>query len=160
MNANKRFSSRHVTLILLSGSLLLNHIASATAADSSLFVEVFTTADFPVIENSASAMSQNNMIRVEHYKIDSLHRLQEKLSEELPPESGRAKQRVLQRLGTLSPETNKAIEQAATGLAKAMQYGLDRFPAMVINGEVVMYGVTELAVAVRWYRDWQEQQSP
>ena len=48
------------------------------------------------------------------------------------------------------------MQHAAMGLAKAMQYGVDRYPAIVFNGEVAIYGVTDIGEALDRYRLWRE----
>ena len=45
------------------------------------------------------------------------------------------------------------------GLTKALQYGVDRTPAIVINGSAVIYGVTNLVDAVHRYEAWREGES-
>ena len=39
------------------------------------------------------------------------------------------------------------LENAAIGLVKAMQYGLDRYPAIVFDGQFVVYGMTDRVAA-------------
>ncbi|MEA2093693.1 MAG: DUF1525 domain-containing protein [Pseudomonadota bacterium] len=41
------------------------------------------------------------------------------------------------------------------GLARALQYGIDRYPAIVFDGQLVVYGVTELGQALHQYYHWQ-----
>ena len=45
-------------------------------------------------------------------------------------------------------------KNAAIGLAKAVQYGIDRYPAIVFDGRVVVYGVTDLVEALDRYKAW------
>jgi len=47
------------------------------------------------------------------------------------------------------------MQRAAIGLTKALQYGIDRFPAMVFDGQCVVYGVTDLGQALHRYHLWQ-----
>jgi integrating conjugative element protein (TIGR03757 family) len=42
------------------------------------------------------------------------------------------------------------------GLAKAMQYGIDRYPTIVFDGKYVVYGVANVREALQQYRKWQE----
>jgi hypothetical protein len=37
-------------------------------------------------------------------------------------------------------------------LTLAARYGIDRLPAIVINGESVIYGVTDIPSAIQMYR--------
>jgi integrating conjugative element protein (TIGR03757 family) len=46
------------------------------------------------------------------------------------------------------------MQRAAMGLAKAVQYGVDRYPAIVFDGQVVVYGITDLEAALQHYRAW------
>jgi integrating conjugative element protein (TIGR03757 family) len=50
-------------------------------------------------------------------------------------------------------------KNAAFGLAKAAQYGVDRYPAIVFDGRAVVYGVTDLVDAVERYETWQREQA-
>ena len=36
------------------------------------------------------------------------------------------------------------MQRAAMGLAKAMQYGIDQYPAIVFDGDLAIYGVTDI----------------
>ena len=55
----------------------------------------------------------------------------------------------------MNHEALAEAKAAATGLAKALHYGLDRHPAVVVDETVILYGVTDLGEAIRRYRDWQ-----
>ena len=50
-------------------------------------------------------------------------------------------------------------KNAAFGLAKAVQYGVDRYPAIVFEGRAVVYGVTDLVEALNRYEAWQREQT-
>ena len=49
------------------------------------------------------------------------------------------------------------MQMAAHGLAKAMQYGVDRYPAIVFDGQAVVYGVTDVQTAIAHYRAWRRE---
>ena len=49
------------------------------------------------------------------------------------------------------------VKNAAIGLAKAVQYGIDRYPAVVFDGRVVVYGVTDLVEALDRYEAWEQE---
>ena len=46
---------------------------------------------------------------------------------------------------------------AAKGLMRALQYGINRYPAIVFDGQAVVYGVTDIETAARLYDHWMEQ---
>ena len=52
------------------------------------------------------------------------------------------------------------MQRAAMGLAKAVQYGVDRYPAIVFDGQMVVYGVTDLEAALQYYRAWRTGRQP
>ena len=51
------------------------------------------------------------------------------------------------------------MKHAALGLARAVQYGVDRYPAIVFNATAVVYGVTGLVEAVQRYDAWRGAQA-
>ena len=67
------------------------------------------------------------------------------LSRDLPADSTQAERLLQTRLACLSPAT---LIQGWQGLARARQYGLDRLPAVVCNGQGLVYGVSDGAVAL------------
>jgi integrating conjugative element protein (TIGR03757 family) len=67
---------------------------------------------------------------------------------------------VLQRFQQLNEKDRTRMKQAAIGLAKAVQYGVDRYPAMVFDGGAVIYGVTDIHQALLRYRQWREGRRP
>jgi hypothetical protein len=42
-----------------------------------------------------------------------------------------------------------------SGLVQAMQYGIDRYPAIVFDGKAVVYGITDVRAATQRYQQWQ-----
>lgn len=108
-------------------------------------IEVFTDAMNPV------AGSANTMTL---YHIDRIDRFQQALSKDLPSDSEAAKQTVLQRFQRMDRQLSGELENAANGLLKAMQYGIDRYPAIVFDGRAVVYGITDIQAATQRYRQW------
>ena len=124
-------------------------------------IEVFTSAERPLIEtdaNDSGGDSQGLAITV--YEIDGIQSLERELSLDLPVEPQPSKAMVLQRLQRLDAPTRARMHSAATGLAKALQYGVERYPAVVFDGEAVVYGLTDLNVALEQYRAWQTGRQP
>jgi integrating conjugative element protein (TIGR03757 family) len=60
----------------------------------------------------------------------------------------------LQRIQHLDAQIRSRMQSSAQGLAKAMQYGIDRYPAVVFDGQAVVYGVTDLQAAIGHYQTW------
>ena len=114
-------------------------------------VELFTTAARPLPGHSP-ATGQDIQLTV--YHLDGLARLNAILSHQLPPKPEVAKAMAATRLGALTERQQADLRATATGLLAAQRYGLTRYPALVINGEAVLYGVTDPTEAVRQYRRW------
>ena len=112
-------------------------------------VEVFTAAGLPV-------GTDNMGDRVQVFEVDGIERFEAALSHGLPPDRDAARGAALGRIGQLKEGQIRPVRSAASGLCKAMQYDIDRYPAVVFDGQAVVYGVTDLADAFHRYRGWQK----
>lgn len=120
----------------------------AIADDDFSSIEVFTDSRTPVRDNHSSATV---------YKVDRIDRLQQVLSEGLPSDPETAKQAALHRFQRMDSQISSELENAAKGLVQAMQYGIDRYPAIIFDGRAVVYGVSDVQAAIRIYEQWQEE---
>ncbi|PLY13899.1 MAG: TIGR03757 family integrating conjugative element protein [Sedimenticola sp.] len=121
-------------------------------------LEIFTTTDAPIAGEAGinrQALSGEKEFHV--YELDGIRRTEAKLSEGLPADPEQSKRVVLQRFQQLSEEDRTRIQRAAMGLAKATQYGVDRYPAIVFDGQAVVYGVTDVQTALAHYRTWRRE---
>ena len=124
-------------------------------------IEVFTSAERPLIETDANDSGGDLQgLAITVYEIDGIQSLERELSLDLPVEPQQSKAMVLKRLQRLDAPTRARMHSAATGLAKALQYGVERYPAVVFDGEAVVYGLTDLNVALEHYRAWQTGRQP
>lgn len=117
--------------------------------------------DEPVIEafvaGDARAPAKTGGATV--YVIDGIHRLQAGLSRDLPGDPQAAREIVLRRFGQMETAQGLQLENAAQGLARAMCYGIDRYPAVVFDGRAVVYGVPDIDAARRIWRRWTKVQA-
>ncbi len=133
--------SHRLFLIILTGVL-----GEPILADEPVTaIEVFTDSMNPVASSA-------NAITV--YHVDRIDRLQQALSKDLPTDPEAAKQTALQRFQRMDRQLSTELENAANGLLKAMQYGIDRYPAIVFDGKAVVYGITDIRAATQMYRQW------
>ena len=93
------------------------------------------------------------------YVIDGIHRLQAGLSRDLPGDPQAAREIVLKRFGQMETTQGLQLENAARGLARAMRYGIDRYPAIVFDGQAVVYGFPDIDAARRIWRRWKKAQA-
>lgn len=119
-----------------------------------LSVEVFTAAERPV---TGADHDRLRAAVVTTYAVDGLERFESRLSEGLPADASAAKEEALRRVQQLDDTRMAPAKNAAIGLAKAVQYGIDRYPAVVFNRRVVIYGVTDLVEALDRYNAWQQE---
>lgn len=126
-------------------------------AGEALSIEVFTTSERSVI---GADQERLRTVTVTVYAVDGLERFESGLSEGLPADPETAKTEALRRIRHLDDTGMAPAKNAAIGLGKAVQYGVNRYPAIVFDGRAVVYGVTDLGDAVARYAAWREAQSP
>lgn len=119
-------------------------------------VEVFTTSVLPIARAPDLPRPQSGVIELQIYELDGIQLIEAKLSDGLTADSEKSKRVVLQRFQELREDDRARMQRAAMGLAKAMQYGIDRYPAIVFDGEVAIYGVTDIGEALHRDQEWRE----
>ena len=135
--------------------------AVADTPRASTRVEIFATAD--QITAAGEAVERTEDARdtdFQLYRMDGIQSIEAKLSASLPADPQGAKSLAMQRIQRLDASTSAEMKSAAVGLAKAMQYGIDRIPAIVFDGQAVVYGVTDVQTALDYYRAWKSEERP
>ena len=126
-----------------------------------LVVEVFISDKHAVIGAYIADLDRNSrQLAIVVYKITAIQSIERDLSANLPAEPQQSKQIVLYRVQGLGEQTRSRMQAAAMGLAKAMQYGIDRYPAIVFDRQVVVYGVTDLKAALGFHQAWRAGAKP
>lgn len=121
---------------------------SAWANEEPESIEVFACSTFQEI---------NSMKHTTVYRLDRIDELQKDLSHQLPGDPEKAKQLALRRFQRMDAQLSYQLENAAKGLMRALEYGINRYPAIVFDGQAVVYGVTDIETAARLYDQWMEQ---
>ena len=132
--------------------------AADLATDRSPHIEVFTTENQPITGVNA-ILEDNPWANLHVHKLDAIERLEDELSSGLSANPDHAKRQALQRLQRISSDTEEQLERTARALAAAAQLGIEKYPAIVFDHKVVIYGLTDLPLALSVYRKWQEDQS-
>ncbi|MCB0257502.1 MAG: TIGR03757 family integrating conjugative element protein [Anaerolineae bacterium] len=125
-----------------------SEFAIEQAIEQAPTIEVFTDSRHQVVPGNVSTTV---------YVIDRIHRLQQELSSDLPADPEPAKVLALQRFQRMDTHLSRELENAAKGLVQAMQYGIDRYPAIVFDGQAVVYGLTDIPAATQLYQRWQAE---
>jgi len=143
-----------IVLVLLAGSVVQ---ADQNGVGHPHIVEVFTTTESPVTSEAVLDTKLGyREIEFHVYALDGIQRIETKLSQGLTADPEQSKRVVLQRFQQLHDDDRAQLQRAAMGLAKAMQYGVDRYPAIVFDGEVVIYGIADIREALHRYKQWRE----
>ena len=143
-----------IVFLLLGGGVVQ---ANQNEVGHPRLVEVFTTADSPV--NGVTALNTQpayREIEFHVYELDAIRRIEAKLSKGLTADPKQSKRVVLQRFQQLQEGDRAQLQRTAMGLAKAMQYGVDRYPVFVFDSVVVIFGVTGIREALHRYQLWRE----
>ena len=150
------FRAQFIAIILLLATSL-GCYADESGKDKVLFIELFTTSEPLTNINSNLPPGNPTGVKYTHYEIDQINQLQRELSRGLPKDAEQAKQLVLERFQLIDATVSQRLEHTAKGLVKAMHYGIDRTPAIVFDGQAVIYGVTDVDEATKRYRQWRER---
>lgn len=145
-------SSKFVLAFIVSLSVPTQAEAPSTVWPHS--TDVFTTEKTP-IESVEQVADEHPGIAIHIHVLDTIEGLEDQLSRGLSAQPEQAKRQALERLQRLPPDSRAQLEQSAKGLALALQLGVHRYPAIVFNQQQVMYGVTDLYWALRYYQAWQ-----
>lgn len=138
------------TFFIISATVTAAFCEFSWASDGLHSIEVFTDSTLHKIGDKGN---------VTVYVIDRIDQLQKALSKDLPTDPEKAKQEALHRFQAMDTRLSQQLGNAAKGLVKAKHYGIDRYPAIVFDGEAVVYGVTDLDTANRVYLQWQAEGS-
>jgi len=143
------------TLHLFLIAVLFPALLQAGSPDASIpsSIEVFTNGQHPV--------SGTASVPIQIYDLDAPDRLEDALSADLPLNPEQAKTIALKRLNDLGAELADMVNQAYEGVTKAMSYELTKIPAVVFDdGASVIYGISDINEAIKYYQAWQQEMTP
>ena len=119
-------------------------------------IEVFTASDLPPTPRDSTRAH----VEMRVYELDGIARFEARLSANLPGGPGSSRNIALQRVRQVNETDRARMRHAAVGLARAAHYAIDRYPAMVFDGQVAVYGLTDVAAALGHYRAWRAANPP
>ena len=119
-------------------------------------IVVITSDQRPVSgAESLIVVAASSSLDVQILNLGAVTAIERKLSEGLPADSVQAQALVEQRVVDIGRSNLEAeIRKAYLPLATMMSYGLDRYPVIIFDRSAVIYGVTDLPLAVSQYRQW------
>ena len=104
--------------------------------------------------------ARQQVISVEILDIAPVIALEEKLSVGLGPDTGRAKRQLERRINRASDDEKLLAVNAARARSEAIAYGIQQFPAIVIDDLYVAEGEFDIRRAVRLWRQQKLRQDP
>ena len=138
--------------LLLSTSLVC--YGDMSNKENTPLIEMFTSSQASVYGVQRSNKVEG--VEFTRYEINRIRQFLSELSEGLPKDAVQAKQLVLARFQSMDTTVSQQLENSGKGLAKVMHYGVDRTPAVVFDGQAVVYGVTDVEQAIKHYTQWRE----
>lgn len=148
-------------LLVLFASYVTAGAAYAASSDATVRVEVFTTTDLEVVGRLGIGINEQAQSIDQHvYELNGIQLVEAELSKDLIGDPDQSKYLVLQKIQNLDDQVRARMQRSAIGLTKAMQYGVDRFPVIVFDGQAVVYGVTDLEAAIAHYEAWRKVAKP
>jgi integrating conjugative element protein (TIGR03757 family) len=151
-----KFAQSVVAMALMVLSLTLAYASTPLNAIEVVFNDQTPVSNVNLIQSSLQAQG----VTVAFYNLDAPAQLGKALSQGLPANVELAKKIVQERLHQDgSAALNARYQNAYRALTQSLAYELDRFPTIVFNhGQAVVYGVTDLAVALQIFQRWQASQ--
>lgn len=123
---------------------------ACAAAPSWAGIEVFTVAGSPVVNVPEGAAV---------VELDQPGRLDAELSDGLPTTESAATEELQRRMqGAEWQDMAARYQRAARGVARAWMLGVEQVPAVVLDGEYVVYGEHDVQAALNQIQDYQRQQ--
>lgn len=138
----------HTLLAALITAAIVLSPAYAETPLGPLRIDVFTTEDRPV-RGATEFLKHHPGATLHVHRVDRIERIEAELSFNLSADPDKAGRQALERLQGLSKERQEQLEQTAKGLALAVQLGIERVPAIVIDQDRVIYGMTDLAAVLQ-----------
>lgn len=128
---------------------MLLAVVIGQSASAQVAVPPPLTARVEVFTNSSILLKSTEGAKI--YYLDGLMQLEDQLSQGLPADADQASIIVRQRAKALGRALQERAMNAGEGMTRAAYYGVNRVPAVVFNGQAVVYGVTDIAQARALY---------
>lgn len=160
---NPRLSAfiRSLSLVGLLLSLVLpGFLQALPVAPLPRHIIVITANKAPITDSANKAgFLQRQGIPLERYNLDAVDALEARWSKDLPTTESAAKQAFEKRLNAVGKDVfSKELVEAYRGLSTAIQYKIDRYPAVIFDRQWIVYGVTDLEVALHRYAEFMARQ--
>ncbi len=111
-----------------------------------------TNDDYPY-RNLAIAKASATAFKL--LNLDAVDILEQHLSQHVPADKRPAETTIKQHIAEIGQaQLNQQLRDAYEPIIMAMRYGVDRYPVVIFDGRAVVYGITDLQVALNHYIQW------
>lgn len=118
-------------------------------------LEVFTdAARFPVTGQTTDG------VNVTIYDLAAPQTIAKTLSVGLPADPEAARLLAAKSIDANQASLTNELKVAYQGQAKALEYDLSHYPALVFNGTAVIYGLADIGAGLKRFYAWHERQQP
>lgn len=129
--------------------LLLVSSATVSSADWPQMIEIFIAA--PVRMNGISDARGRGVV-VEVLDVSAAARIESRLSKSLPATQSVATRQGKKRLRHVTAKEKSEVLDGVRARYRAAEYGIDQFPAIVIDGMYIFGNTTSIVETVRHWR--------
>lgn len=140
-------------LVIFAG--IMSFACAGVQARSSLWPEsalIVTSDKYPV---STSGSFEGYIPKLTLLNLDSVSQIESRLSDGLSANEKLATAEFHRRVEAVGKaRLESELRSAYQAVGAAMAYRLDRYPAIIFDEQVVVYGLTDLSQALEKYRQW------
>lgn len=138
------------------GLLAALALAGAAHAQGVLTVEVFANSAMHITPQP----DQRLPYQLKVYRMDGLQQLEASINQQLPQNEAQARDWLASNQARIQRQMTPQAVEAANGIALAHHYKIKRLPAVVIDRQAVVYGLTDVEAAIRRYQATRGGQAP
>ena len=138
------------------GLLAALALAGAAHAQGVRTVEVFANSAMHITPQP----DQRLPYQLKVYRMDGLQQLEASINQQLPQNEAQARDWLASNQARIQRQMTPQAVEAANGIALAHHYKIKRLPAVVIDRQAVVYGLTDVEAAIRRYQATRGGQAP
>lgn len=103
-----------------------------------------------VFANSAMLVTpqRSDRYKLDIYRLDAMSRVEQSINQALPQNEADARAWLAANEARIRRQVQPVVANAANGITLAMHYRIDRLPAIVVNRQTVVFGMTDVNAAL------------
>ncbi|GKT19517.1 TIGR03757 family integrating conjugative element protein [Acidovorax sp. SUPP2522] len=103
-----------------------------------------------VFANSAMFVTpqRSDRFKLDIYRLDAMSSVQQSINQGLPQNEADARAWLVANEARIRRQVQPVVANAANGITLAMHYRIDRLPAIVVNRQTVVFGMTDVNAAL------------